>query len=238
MIEAIILAGGEGKRLRPVVRELPKPMAEVAGRPFLWWLLSRLSVQGVGRVVLSVGYKAEAIQGYFGPEFQGMEILYALEHEPLGTGGAIRLALQQVNQRHALVLNGDTYTDTDVRNLVAKFESSTTDLAMTVTYLDDVSRYGTIVIEKESDTVIGFVEKQGSSAGYINAGIYCLSRDIFEKYSTPEKFSFERDFMPARLEELRPVAFKGADAFIDIGIPEDYERAQTLIPLFAGKVNR
>jgi len=125
-----------------------------------------------------------------------------------------------------------------VRNLVSKFESSTTDLAMTVTYLDDVSRYGTIVIEKESDTVIGFVEKQGSSAGYINAGIYCLSRDIFEKYSTPEKFSFERDFMPARLEALRPAAFKGADAFIDIGIPEDYERAQTLIPLFAGKVSR
>jgi D-glycero-alpha-D-manno-heptose 1-phosphate guanylyltransferase len=233
MIEAIVLAGGEGKRLRTVVRDVPKPMADVAGRPFLSWLMSRLRQQHVGRVILSVGYKAEVIQDYFGEQFQGVQIAYSVEREPLGTGGAIKLALELAVQRQVIVMNGDTYADLDLAAFVTKFESSETDLAIAATHLKDIGRYGAIVIDERSDRLLKFEEKQRSTAGYINAGVYCLRPNIFMKYIVPDKFSFERDFLPRRLEELNPIVFKETRAFIDIGIPDDYALAQTLVPTLA-----
>jgi D-glycero-alpha-D-manno-heptose 1-phosphate guanylyltransferase len=233
MIEAIVLAGGEGKRLRPVVRDLPKPMAEVAGRPFLWWLLTQLQQQRLARVILSVGYKAEMIQDYFGDVFEGVEIVYSREREPLGTGGAMRLALEQAKGAHVVALNGDTFTDIDLSDLERVFESSEKDLAIGVTQLEDVARYGAIVIDRETNTVIGFEEKGSTVAGYINAGVYLLRKDIFVKYPVPAKFSFEQDFLATHLGDLKPIAFDGVRAFIDIGVPEDYARAQTLIPEMA-----
>jgi D-glycero-alpha-D-manno-heptose 1-phosphate guanylyltransferase len=236
MIEAIVLAGGEGKRLRSVVRDVPKPMADVAGRPFLSWLMSRLRQQRASRVILSVGYKAEVIQDYFGEQFQGVQIAYSVETEPLGTGGAIKLALELAVQRHVIVMNGDTYADLDLAAFVTKFESSETDLAIAATHLKDIGRYGAIVIDERSDRLLKFEEKQRSSAGYINAGVYCLRPNIFMKYIVPDKFSFERDFLPRRLEELNPIVFKETRAFIDIGIPEDYALAQTLVPTLATEI--
>jgi D-glycero-alpha-D-manno-heptose 1-phosphate guanylyltransferase len=238
MIEAIVLAGGEGKRLRSVVRDLPKPMADIAGRPFLWWLMIRLSQQNVGRVVLSVGYKAEAIQEYFGNKFGALEISYSLETEPLGTGGAMRFALEAATQQQVIILNGDTYTDIDLRDFISNFQSAKTDLAVAVKYLSDVARYGSVVIEPGSNTITGFDEKRALSAGYINAGVYCLRRNIFAKYSVPDKFSFERDFLPKYLGALKPVALKGVQVFIDIGVPEDYALAQTLIPTLATQASQ
>ena len=235
-MEAIVLAGGEGRRLRAVVSDLPKPMANVSGRPFLWWLLTRLAQQRVRRIILSVGYKADAIQNYFGNVFSGAELAYSVETEPLGTGGAIRLALEQAREMQVIVLNGDTYADVDLRGLSEKFESSGTDLAVTVTHVNDVARYGGVVIDQKTDTIVGFNEKQCSAAGYINAGIYCLRRDIFTRYSVPAKFSFERDFLAKQLAVLRPVAFAGVRAFIDIGVPADYALAQTVIPELAEKL--
>lgn len=233
VIEAVILAGGEGKRLRPVVRDVPKPMAEVAGRPFLWWLMTRLSRQKVERVILSVGYKAEVIQDYFGNVFCGMEIAYSFESEPLGTGGAIRLALERAGQERAVVLNGDTYTDVNLLQLLVELEASGADLGIAVAHLNDAARYGAIVMAEKTNRIIGFDEKRGSSAGYINAGIYCLRRDIFVKYPVPQIFSFERDFLTKQAAVLQPIAFTAVQAFIDIGVPEDYALAQTLIPTLA-----
>jgi D-glycero-alpha-D-manno-heptose 1-phosphate guanylyltransferase len=234
-LEVIILAGGQGKRLQSVVSDLPKPMANIAGRPFLWWLMTRLSRQQVGRVILSVGYKAEVIQDYFGDAFNGIDIAYSVESEPLGTGGAIRFALEQAGETQVVVLNGDTYTDIELRSLRDKLECSKRDLAIAVTHLDDVSRYGAVLLDEETETIHGFHEKQGGSAGYINAGIYCLRRDIFDRYSVPTRFSFERDFLTKWLSLLRPVAFPNVRAFIDIGVPEDFALAQTLIPEIARK---
>jgi D-glycero-alpha-D-manno-heptose 1-phosphate guanylyltransferase len=235
MIEAIVLAGGEGKRLRPVIRDVPKPMADVAGRPFLWWLMSHLQQQHASRVILSVGYKAEVILDYFGEQFQGVQIAYSVEREPLGTGGAIKLALEQAVQRHVIVMNGDTYADLDLPAFITKFESSGSDLAIAVTHLKDVGRYGSIAIDEKSDKLLKFEEKQRSSAGYINAGVYCLRPNIFMKYGAPGKFSFERDFLAPRLVELNPIVFKETLAFIDIGVPEDYALAQTLVPTLASR---
>jgi D-glycero-alpha-D-manno-heptose 1-phosphate guanylyltransferase len=229
MMESIILAGGQGTRLRGIVPHLPKPMADIAGRPFLWWLMDRLKQQGVRRVILSVGYKSEIFQDYFGSAFAGMEISYAIEREPLGTGGAIKLALAEAKGSHVIVLNGDSYVDVSLQALMSGLEAAGTDLAMAVTYLNDSARYGSLVIEEKTNIITSFREKS-LGAGHINAGIYCLRRDIFVKYSVPAKFSFEHDFLPKSLRALRPLAIEGVRAFIDIGTPEDYILAQTLIP--------
>jgi D-glycero-alpha-D-manno-heptose 1-phosphate guanylyltransferase len=238
MIECIVLAGGQGTRLRAIVPDLPKPMAAIAGRPFLWWLMTRLKQQRVGRVILSVGYKSEAIQNYFGTTFDGMEISYAVEKEPLGTGGAMKYALEKASVPQVIVLNGDTYADVSLQGLLCRFDSANTHLAVAVTYLNDGARYGSVVIEEKTNTITGFSDKQGPAAGYINAGVYCLRRDIFSKYSASTKFSFERDFLSKQLGVVRPVALKGVRAFIDIGVPEDYVLAQTLIPTLAARVER
>ena len=230
MIEAIVLAGGQGTRLRAIVRDLPKPMADIAGRPFLWWLMTRLNRQCVGRVILSVGYKSEAIQDFFGTAFDGMEISYAVEKEPLGTGGAMKYALEKARVPQVIVLNGDTYADVSLQGILYRFDPASTNLAVAVMYLNDSTRYGSLVIEEKTNTITGFSEKQGAAAGYVNAGVYCLRRDIFAKYSTPAKFSFEREFLPKQLGVIRPLAVKGVRAFIDIGVPEDYALAQALIP--------
>ena len=237
MIEVIVLAGGEGKRLRTVVPDLPKPMAEIAGRPFLWWLLARLSQQRVRRVILSVGYKAEVIQDYFGNEFNGLQITYSVEPEPLGTGGAIRFALENVREPQVIVLNGDTYTDVALRDFAITLDGSKTDLVIAVTHLNDVARYGAVVIDQKTNRITGFDEKRGESAGYINAGTYCLRPDIFTKYPVPAKFSFERDFLQKDLRALSPVAFTAVRTFIDIGVPEDYALAQTVIPNLATQLS-
>jgi D-glycero-alpha-D-manno-heptose 1-phosphate guanylyltransferase len=236
MIEAIVLAGGQGTRLRAVVRDLPKPMAAIDGRPFLWWLMTRLNQQHVGRVILSVGYKSAAIRDYFGNSIDGMEISYCVESEPLGTGGAMKLALEEASEAEVVVLNGDTYTDVDLLDLMREFDSAGADLAVAVTYLNTIARYGAIVIDEKSNTITDFDEKQGLAAGHINAGVYCLRRDIFVKYSGPAKFSFERDFLPKELGMLRAIAFRGVRAFIDIGVPADYMLAQTLVPTLAARV--
>ena len=118
---------------------------------------------------------------------------------------------------------------------MSRFELAATDLAVAATYLNNVTRYGAIVVDEKSNTITGFDEKQGLAAGYINAGIYCLQRDIFVKYPAPAKFSFERDFLQKKLGTLRAIAVKGVRAFIDIGVPGDYALAQTLIPTLAAR---
>jgi D-glycero-alpha-D-manno-heptose 1-phosphate guanylyltransferase len=236
MIDSIVLAGGQGTRLRGIVRDLPKPMADIAGRPFLWWLMTRLHQQGVGRVILSVGYKSEVIQDYFGMTFAGMEISYAVEKEPLGTGGAIKYALEKARTPQVIVLNGDSYVDFNLKALLSLFASAGPDLAIAAVYLIDSARYGLLLIEEKTNIITGFSEKQESIAGYINAGVYCLRRDIFMKYPVPGAFSFERDFLAVQLGVVRPLALKAVGAFIDIGVPEDYALAQTLIPTLAARM--
>jgi len=148
----------------------------------------------------------------------------------------MKLALEKAREPEVIVLNGDTYTDVDLQGLMCRFDSSGSDLAIAVTHLNNGARYGALVIDENSNIITGFGEKQNSAAGYVNAGIYCLRRDIFVKYSTPAKFSFERDFLPEHLMALRPLALKGVRALIDIGVPEDYAIAETLVPTLAGKI--
>ena len=231
-MEAIILAGGKGTRLRSVVSELPKPMAplDAAGTPFLTFLLGELKAQGVTRVVLSVGYKAECIVNYFGNEWQGVELVYAKEDEPLGTGGALKLALSFCKAANVFVFNGDTFFDVKLAEMEKFHLAEAADLTLAAKEMTDFDRYGTLALD--GSRVNAFKEKAPCRRGFINGGIYLVRRELFNGFEE-EKFSFEQDFLMPRVEEgnIKLCAFKSEGYFIDIGIPEDYYRAQRELKL-------
>lgn len=226
-MDAIILAGGLGTRLREVVPALPKPLAPVAGKPFLAWILQSLAGSGtVTRVILSVGYRAGMIEAAFGSHFAGLELSYMRETEPLGTGGAMRLALANVRGTAALVLNGDSFADFDPQGLVAAHRAGGRSLTVSLASVADVARYGRVQVDGLS--IIDFAEKGGSGPGQINAGIYAMAADLLGDLALPGRFSFETDFLMPRLQMLRPNAYSLGGRFIDIGVPDDYRLAQSM----------
>ena len=234
-MEAIVLAGGLGTRLAARLHGLPKPMAPVAGRPFLELLLTQLRRAGCTRALLSVGHKHTVIQNHFGSSFHGMQIDCVVENEPLGTGGAIRLALGQAREPSVLVVNGDTFLDADYAAMMRFHAAEAAAATLAVVLRDDVSRYGSVAIE--GHRVVGFEEKGRTEArphpGWISAGSYVLERDLAWPPGLAQKFSLELDFFVPEAARLRPAAFRVQGYFLDIGIPEDYDRAQTELTRFA-----
>lgn len=228
-MEAIILAGGQGTRLAPRLQGIPKGMAPVGGRPFLQILLSRLKQSGCSRAVLAVGYLRKAIQAHFGHSFEGMHVAYAVEESPLGTGGAVRNALGTVTEGAVLILNGDTFLDADYRAMMAFHHQSHAVITMAITRQSDVARFGDVTVE--GGRVTGFGEKGRRGPGWINGGAYVLNRDSDWPEGLGKHFSFEKDFLERHLELLRPAAFRVTGFFLDIGVPEDYDRAQTELSL-------
>jgi D-glycero-alpha-D-manno-heptose 1-phosphate guanylyltransferase len=224
-MEAIVLAGGFGTRLASRLTNIPKPMAPVAGRPFLEILLRHLSRNGCTRVLLSVGHLHQVIEDHFGAQFEGLQVKYVVEQEPMGTGGAIRMALAQVREESALVLNGDTFLAADLRAMLAAHEQAQAAFTMAVAQQPDVARYGGVAMA--NGRVVGFEEKGRTGAGWINAGVYALRRDLTWPAELAAKSSFERDFMMPQVATLAPLAFPVDGFFLDIGIPEDLDRAQT-----------
>jgi D-glycero-alpha-D-manno-heptose 1-phosphate guanylyltransferase len=225
-MQAIVLAGGLGTRLRSVVPDLPKPMAPVAGRPFLAWMLDRLVDAGFERAVLAVGYRHEAISEYFGQRYRGLALHYSVENAPLGTGGAMRLAAAQVTSMPVFVLNGDTYLELDYRAMLDAHRQASALMSMAVCSVPDIGRYG--ALEIANGVVTGFQEKGRGGQGYINAGVYLLSAGIMERIPAGVPFSFEQELLVPALHEIRPAAMVTEGLFIDIGVPEDYDRAQQL----------
>lgn len=224
-MEAIVLAGGRGVRLAARVSGIPKAMAPVAGRPFLEILLRQLERSGCTRVILSVGYLHAVIEDHFGSEFAGMSLDYAVEESPLGTGGAIRKALAQATEEAVLVLNGDTFLDADYKEMLRVHWAANAAMTMAVTRQQDIARYGGVVMS--GGRVVGFEEKGRSGPGWINAGAYVLNRNIKWPPQLPERFSFEKDFLGPCVAEIAPVAYEVTGYFLDIGVPEDFDRAQT-----------
>lgn len=228
MREAIILAGGFGTRLRSVVSDVPKPMAPVAGRPFLAYVFDRLKGQGYCHVVLATGYMHEKVEEYFGREYHGLAIDYARELSPLGTGGAIVNALQHCNEEYITVLNGDTMFDIDHEELCRRADEWHAPLTVVLRWVPDAGRYGTVEVDGDG-RITAFREKDPSTgSGHINGGIYRLQRSLLDGYAVGTQFSFEKEVLQALGRPFRAYAADGY--FIDIGIPEDYQRAQTELP--------
>jgi D-glycero-alpha-D-manno-heptose 1-phosphate guanylyltransferase len=226
VVQAIVLAGGLGTRLRHIVPDLPKPMAPVAGRPFLAYILDQLDNQGFDSAVLSVGYRHEAIRGVFGQRFGRLSLAYAVEDRPLGTGGAIRLAARACGGTDVFVLNGDSYVEVEFARLQAAHRDAGASLTVCAVVVADTARYGRILIGDSQIT--GFAEKGATGSGLINAGVYSMRRDLLETLALPEVFSFEQDVLAAKLHAMRPRVHLVQGRFIDIGVPEDYARAQRL----------
>ena len=223
-MEAIVLAGGLGTRLQSVVSDVPKPMAPIGTKPFLEYILKYLRKNGINRAVLSVGYKWETIQNYFGNEYDGIELVYSVENEPLGTGGAIKKAIGKVDEKEVYIINGDTFFDIDLQKLTLVDDSK---MILALKKMYNFDRYGCVEID-ENNYVADFREKEFREVGNINGGIYLVKKDLFEAYTLDDKFSFEA-FMQKEYMDLR-ISSKVFDSyFIDIGIPEDYTKAQSEI---------
>ena len=225
-MEAVILAGGLGTRLRSVIADLPKPMAPINGRPFLQLLLDSLNDNGFKRVILSVGYKHEVIFDYFGNQYREIKLIYSIEYQPLGTGGAIAKALQLAENQDVFVLNGDTYLELNYLDIVQKRHNQKLPV-IAVRYLQDAGRYGSVKLH--NGYISEFNEKSGAMPGFINAGCYLLPKNTFNDFNLPECFSFEIDFLPSLIERYQLQAYEYDGLFIDIGIPEDYQRAQKIL---------
>ncbi len=226
-IEAIILAGGLGTRLRDVIGEdTPKCMAPVAGKPFLHYLLQYATRQGVEKIVLSLGHKSSAVTDWLATRSFPLQIDWVIEREPLGTGGGIQLALQACKKEGVAVLNGDTMFSIDLPAMFASHQSTGAETSLALKALTDFERYG--IVEKDSQNIItAFQEKAPRESGLINGGVYIIDREAFLKRKLPQKFSFEKDYLERFIGERKFHGHEDAGYFIDIGVPQDYKQAQS-----------
>jgi D-glycero-alpha-D-manno-heptose 1-phosphate guanylyltransferase len=223
MKEAIVLAGGFGTRLRQVVSDVPKPMAPIGDRPFLEVLLNSLASKGFNRIVLSVGFMAEKITNYFGVKFAGMELVYEIEAIPLGTGGAIAAAMKHCQSDHIYIFNGDTFLDLEIQEIELAWQNNHRPIIV-VREVPDTNRYGRI--ELRAGLVKNFLDKGIDGPGLINAGCYIFRPDALSSFSSGTVFSIESDFLMRSIRTCEYDGFVTQGLFIDIGVPDDYKRAQ------------
>lgn len=225
MIDAIILAGGLGTRLRETVPQVPKPLAPINGVAFLDLLFQQIErSKVVDRIILAIGYRAEIIQEHVRQKKINIPLLYSTEEKPLGTGGAVQRAIGLVRSEKVFVFNGDSYLDGSLSEMARQYRGPCT---IAYTHVADAGRFGRLELDKDQ-RVIAFREKESSRCpGYINAGIYLLEKKIFNR-SLPEVFSLEKDLFSTILPE-GIFGFSVSGSFIDIGTPESYLQAQTIL---------
>ncbi len=224
-MKAIILAGGKGTRLQSVISDIPKPMAPIAGKPFLEYLILQLKSYSVNDIILSVGYKKENVISFFSDGSKwGVNISYVSEKTPLGTGGSIQEIFKFIDDQNVLVMNGDSYINIDLARYINWHFSKKCIASIVITKINNTSRYGTVEIDIEY-RIKNFTEKgEGKGPGWINAGVYLFHRSIFENASTPKYCSLETDILPTLIgREI--YGYQCQDAFIDIGTPESYNQA-------------
>jgi D-glycero-alpha-D-manno-heptose 1-phosphate guanylyltransferase len=226
MTTAIILAGGMGTRLRSIVSDVPKPMAPVNGRPFIEYQMDHWIGQGIDHFVLSVGYRNEVIRGYFGSRYRSAVLSYAIEEEPLGTGGGLLFAAQGLDETF-LLLNGDTFFDVTYSELLNFHNRHSSDWTFSLFRVDEVDRY--MGLDIAPDGKLGSCTFDPNKEGcLINGGVYLVNPDILSKtmFVIGDKLSLENQLIRA-LRDLDAKLFgkEFSGSFIDIGTPEDYERA-------------
>lgn len=223
-VTAAILAGGLGTRLRSVVSDRPKILAEIRGRPFLSYLLDQLAEAGLRTVVLCTGYLGDKVQALFGDSHRGVSLVYSQEPHPLGTGGAIRLAANRLVSPTVLVLNGDSYCQADLGAFWSDHCAAGARATLLLVRVDDASRFGQVEMD-EAGRIIRFEEKGArTGAGWINAGMYLIDRQWVERIPSGKAVSLEREVFPGWIEGgLR--GWRSPGRFLDIGTPESYQEA-------------
>jgi len=227
--QAIILAGGAGTRLQPVLRGVPKPLAPVRGVPFVHYLLHWLESNGVARVIASTGYLAEQMEAGFRGYAGALELDFVREESPLGTGGAIYRALRAAGPGLVYVLNGDTYFPADLARFQEESDRLGGAFSIALRNVPDVSRYGAVQLNQ--GRIAAMNEKGRSGPGLVNAGLYLLPADLWQRVPMPEVFSWETDLMQPKALELGVGGIVLDAPFLDIGTPESYREAERILPI-------
>jgi D-glycero-alpha-D-manno-heptose 1-phosphate guanylyltransferase len=237
---AIILAGGLGTRLRSTVPNLPKCMAPVAGQPFLYYVINHLRMQGIHKIIFSLGYMHHIIEEWLAKEFSTMDYEICIEEEPLGTGGAIQLALHKASAENVFVANGDTLFRFNAAELLQTHKKNNAECTLALKPMLEFDRYGVVELDKKN-IITSFKEKQYYKKGLINAGLYLINKKHFLQKKFPSKFSFEKDYLEKFVGAQKFSGIAQNKYFIDIGIPEDYNKAQNdlaPIPLAFSKIDK
>lgn len=225
-MECIVLAGGLGTRLQAVVEDVPKCMAPVNGRAFLHYVFDYLEQQQCTRVILSLGYKSEYILDWLKVQHRPFTVDYVIELAPLGTGGGIQLAMQQAREEDVFVINGDTMFRVDLAQMQQSHTQSKAATTLALKQMFNFDRYGAVSLSADG-IITAFEEKQYKAEGLINGGVYLVNKEFLLSKKLPEKFSFEKDYLEAFVQQHNFHGHVSDSYFIDIGIPEDYYRAQT-----------
>lgn len=223
-MRAIVLCGGLGTRLGPLTRQTPKPLLEVGNKPFIIHVLESLRVSGVSSVCLAVSFRWQKLKSALGDSWQGMPISYSVETEPLGTGGAVRQAVMQMGWGDVFVANGDTLVATNLVGMREMAIAHKADCVLTLKHLSDTSRFGAVGLADDG-RITSYGEKAFGGPGYINAGLYWLREGTIA--SMPHGvFSFEKDFLSEDISSMTVFGFVTEGYFIDMGVPDDLERAR------------
>lgn len=223
-IDCIVLAGGLGTRLRSAVADKPKCMAPIGDKPFLYYLLQYLHTQQVTHVILSLGYLSEQVISWCEQTPLPLRVSFSVEPEPLGTGGGIIHALPLVESDRVFIVNGDTYFDVNLPGLFYFQEVSSSPLSIALKPMQHFDRYGSVELD-DNNKITAFREKQYCENGLINGGIYLASTAFLRNLALPEKFSFEKEVLEPQVAAGNVYGYSRDTYFIDIGIPEDYEKA-------------
>ncbi|MDC0586484.1 nucleotidyltransferase family protein [Gammaproteobacteria bacterium] len=227
-VTGIILAGGLGTRLRDVAPDKPKSILDINNRPFITYLLDQMNSAGLKDVIICSGYLSEQLEEVIGNQYNNLEIHYSIEEIPLGTGGALRLALPKVETDYLLVMNGDSYIDFNMGSFINWFNERSYGSALCAIKKENTSRYGRLTLSSKR-RIISFIEKKPEEIpGYINGGIYLFQKEILAKIPKGIKYSLEKSFLPSLLEEGL-YGYLCEKEFIDIGTPESYKEASNFI---------
>ena len=224
-MDAIILAGGLGTRLKTVVNDVPKPMAIVNNKPFIYYVLNWLIQNGVTKIIMSIGYKWDVIHDYCGKLWRGVPVEYSIEEKPLGTGGGILKALDLIQHPTTLVVNGDSLYNIELVKFLKYHQNSSNDVSIALRKVKDGGRYGSVELA-ENGRITHFHEKTPKTNCFINGGVYAIEKSALYNMEVPGKFSFEEEFLPSNLSDLKIGGYSSNEFFIDIGVPEDFQKAQ------------
>ena len=226
VVTAAILAGGLGSRLRPAVSGRPKVLANIGKKPFLTYLFDQLLAAGARDVVVCTGYLGDQIRMIFGESYNTLRLNYSKESTPLGTAGALRLALPLFNSNPVLVMNGDSYCDANIREFCFWHGRRQANATLLLTKIFDTERFGQVKVDVDGK-VTDFKEKsRGQGPGWINAGIYLLNRDLLEEIPVNRAVSLETEIFPSWIGRGL-YGFQSEARFMDIGTPEAYSSAQS-----------
>lgn len=222
--EVIVLAGGFGTRLKSEINDLPKCLAPVKGLPMLFYVINYLKSYEFDKFIFSLGYKSEAVIDYINNNHSDISSIFAVETEPLFTGGAINFSSKYCSEDDVLIVNADTFFDIDLRLFYSYHQENQSNCSISLKRMNDFDRYG--VINLVNNKVVSFEEKRHFEAGLINGGIYILNLPKFKGHSFPKSFSFEKEYLERYTLIDQINGFEFDDFFIDIGVPEDYKIAQ------------